>query len=116
MIHSSSRTTISEDEVADTDKAKWRVLYVEGNADSTIGGSYFSLLFLVAGLDQTRFTPLVVFAKENSLIPRFHATGARTLIVPAVMRARASGSSGWTRTRARRCSWGCGTRTFRRSK
>ena len=101
MIHSSSRTTISEDEVADTDKAKWRVLYVEGNADSTIGGSYFSLLFLVAGLDQTRFTPLVVFAKENSLIPRFHATGARTLIVPAVMRARASGPLGRLLAQAR---------------
>ena len=75
----------------DTDKAKRRVLYVEGNEDGTIGGSYFSLLFLVAGLDQTRFTPLVVFATENSLLPRFRATGARTLIVPAAERARASG-------------------------
>jgi glycosyltransferase involved in cell wall biosynthesis len=75
----------------DTDKAKRRLLFVEGNEDGTIGGSYFSLLFLVAGLDQTRFTPLVVFATENSLVPRFRATGARTLIVPAAERERASG-------------------------
>jgi glycosyltransferase involved in cell wall biosynthesis len=77
--------------VADNDKPKTHVLYVEGNTDSTIGGSYFSLLFLVAGLDQSRFTPLVVFARENSLLPSFRATGARTLIVPGVERARASG-------------------------
>jgi glycosyltransferase involved in cell wall biosynthesis len=65
----------------DTDKAKRRLLYVEGSDDGTIGGSHFSLLFLVSGLDQTRFTPLVVFATENALLPRFQATGARTLIV-----------------------------------
>ena len=49
-----------------------RILYVEGNVDGTIGGSYLSLLFLVSGLDRTRFDPLVVFARENKLIPRFH--------------------------------------------
>jgi glycosyltransferase involved in cell wall biosynthesis len=76
----------------DTDKAKRRVLYVEGNDDGTIGGSYFSLLYLVAGLDQSRFTPLVVFATENSLLPRFTATGARTLIVPGAGRAPVSGT------------------------
>jgi glycosyltransferase involved in cell wall biosynthesis len=65
----------------DTDKATRRLLYVEGSDDGTIGGSHFSLLFLVSGLDQTRFTPLVVFATENALLPRFQATGARTLIV-----------------------------------
>jgi glycosyltransferase involved in cell wall biosynthesis len=70
------------------------VLFVEGNDDGTIGGSYFSLLFLVSGLDQTRFTPLVVFATENSLVPRFQATGARTLIVPVDVRARLSGRLG----------------------
>lgn len=80
----------------DTDKAKRkrRLLYVEGNDDGTIGGSYFSLLFLVSGLDQTRFTPLVVFATENSLLPRFRATGARTLIVPCGGRTRLSGRLG----------------------
>ena len=62
--------------------AKQRMLYVEGNLDGTIGGSYFSLLFLVAGLDRTRFEPIVVFATPNSLLPRFEAAGVRTLIVP----------------------------------
>jgi glycosyltransferase involved in cell wall biosynthesis len=87
--------------VADTDKAKWHILYVEGNANRTIGGSYFSLLFLVAGLDQTRFTPLVAFATENSLLPRFRATGARTLIVPAIERVLASGPLGRLLAKAR---------------
>jgi glycosyltransferase involved in cell wall biosynthesis len=62
--------------------AKQRMLYVEGNVDGTIGGSYFSLLFLVSGLDRTRFEPIVVFAAENGLLPRFAAEGIRTLIVP----------------------------------
>ncbi len=84
----------------DTDKARQRVLYVEGNDDGTIGGSYFSLLFLVSGLDRTRFTPIVVFATENTLLPRFHAAGARTLIVPVGVRARAAGRLGRLFTRA----------------
>jgi glycosyltransferase involved in cell wall biosynthesis len=85
----------------DTDKAKRRVLYVEGNDDGTIGGSYFSLLFLVSGLDRTRFEPLVVFAAENSLVPRFQATGAQTLIVPVGARPRLSGRLGRLLARAR---------------
>ena len=88
--------------MVDTDKVKRHVLYVEGNADGTIGGSYFSLLFLVAGLDQTRFAPLVVFSTENSLLPRFRATGARTLIVPGIERARASGPLGRLIAKARK--------------
>ena len=83
----------------DTDKAKRRVLYVEGNADGTIGGSYFSLLFLVSGLDQTRFTPIVAFARENALLPRFQATGARTLILPVGARPRAASRLGRLRDR-----------------
>jgi glycosyltransferase involved in cell wall biosynthesis len=67
-----------------------RIVYVEGNVDGTIGGSYFSLLFLVSGLDRARFEPLVVFAADNSLVPRYNAAGIRTIIhappKPAVMR------------------------------
>jgi len=70
------------------------MLYVEGNEDGTIGGSYFSLLFLVSGLDRTQFAPLVVFAAENSLQPRFHAAGVPTRIVPPVPPARAPGPLG----------------------
>lgn len=63
-----------------SDRSARRILYVEGNVDGTIGGSYFSLLFLVSGLDRTRFDPLVVFARENTLIPRFHERNVRTMI------------------------------------
>lgn len=59
-----------------------RVLYVEGNPDGTVGGSYFSLLFLVRGLDRQRYEPIVVFAADNPLIPRFHAAGIETRVVP----------------------------------
>lgn len=68
-----------------------RVLYVEGNVDGTIGGSYFSLFFLVSALDRRRYEPLVVFAADNSLRPRFEERNVRTLVRPparpVVMRA-----------------------------
>jgi glycosyltransferase involved in cell wall biosynthesis len=57
-----------------------RVLYVEGNVDGTIGGSFFSLLFLVSGLDRSRYEPIVLFAVPNELQPRFHAAGIRTVV------------------------------------
>ena len=50
-----------------------RVLYVEGNDDGTVGGSYFSLLFLVENLDRTRFAPTVVFHRSHALQARFEA-------------------------------------------
>ena len=59
------------------------VLFCEGNIDDTIGGSYFSLLFLVAGLDKSRFSPTVVFHKDNNLIPQFEETGATVCVAPA---------------------------------
>ncbi len=57
-----------------------KILYVEGNIDGTVGGSYFSLLFLASGLDRNRFQPTVVFARENSLIPTYESRGVRVLI------------------------------------
>ena len=59
-----------------------RILFCEGNIDGTIGGSYFSLLFLVAGLDRSRFEPIVVFRCSNSLISRYNESGIRTLVIP----------------------------------
>jgi glycosyltransferase involved in cell wall biosynthesis len=59
-----------------------RILYVEGNVDGTVGGSFFSLLFLVSGLDRTRFEPVVAFAADNALRPRFHAASITTLVHP----------------------------------
>jgi glycosyltransferase involved in cell wall biosynthesis len=71
-----------------------RILYVEGNVDGTIGGSYFSLLFLVSGLDRARFDPLVVFARENTLIPRFHARNVPTMVCPPARPVRWGGALG----------------------
>jgi glycosyltransferase involved in cell wall biosynthesis len=51
------------------------VLYVELNLDGTIGGSYFSLLYLVSGIDRARFEPRVIFASPNRLIPTFREAG-----------------------------------------
>jgi glycosyltransferase involved in cell wall biosynthesis/O-antigen/teichoic acid export membrane protein len=76
------------------DRPGTRILYVEGNVDGTIGGSYLSLLFLVSGLDRTRFDPLVVFARENKLIPRFQERNVRTLIHPLARTVRWPGSVG----------------------
>ncbi len=71
-----------------------RVLYFEGNAFGTVGGSYFSLLYLVSGLDRRRYEPLVVFAAENALLPRFHSAGVRTLIRPMATATRLPGKIG----------------------
>ena len=59
-----------------------RVVYLEGNVDGTIGGSYYSLLYLVKGLDRARYAPLVVFYTEHSLMGRFHEAGVDTVILP----------------------------------
>ncbi len=59
-----------------------RVLYCESNADGTIGGSYFSLLYLIQGLDKSRYRPTVVFQRDHVLMDEFRATGAEILIWP----------------------------------
>jgi glycosyltransferase involved in cell wall biosynthesis len=66
-----------------------RILYVEGNSDGTIGGSFFSLLFLVKNLDRSRFAPVVVFSNENALIPQFQSVGAEIVIRPLAAPVRA---------------------------
>jgi len=71
-----------------------RVLYVEGNVDGTVGGSYFSLLYLVCNLDRARYEPIVVFAADTALLPRFHAAGIRTLIRPLPPAVRLRGPLG----------------------
>ena len=59
-----------------------RILYVDSNVDGTIGGAYFSLLYLVTGLDRKRYEPLVVFSAPTALAPQFEAAGAQTLVRP----------------------------------
>lgn len=57
-----------------SDKQK-RILYCESNIDGTIGGSFYSLLYLVEGVDKSLYHPLVVFYTNNSLIPRYREAG-----------------------------------------
>ena len=71
-----------------------RILYVEGNVDGTVGGSYFSLLYLVSNLDRSRFDPTVVFAADTALMPQFHAAGVRTAIRPMAPASRLGGAAG----------------------
>lgn len=59
-----------------------RILYVDGNLDGTVGGSYFSLFYLVTGLDVRRFRPLVLFMKDHALVPDYRAAGIDTRIRP----------------------------------
>jgi glycosyltransferase involved in cell wall biosynthesis len=57
-----------------------RILFCENNVDSTVGGSYYSLLYLVKGLDRTRYRPTVVFYSDHILVGAFRETGAEVLI------------------------------------
>jgi glycosyltransferase involved in cell wall biosynthesis len=50
---------------------KIKIAYCEGNTDGTIGGSYYSLLFLVESLDKSRFDPIVIFRNQHGLWHRF---------------------------------------------
>jgi glycosyltransferase involved in cell wall biosynthesis len=59
-----------------------RILYVEGNTDGTVGGSYYILLDLVRGLDRARFEPVVMFTHENIVAERLREAGVRVLVVP----------------------------------
>jgi glycosyltransferase involved in cell wall biosynthesis len=56
------------------------VLFCETNPDGTIGGSFYSLLYLVKGLDKTRFAPLVLFQRSHGLLDAFRAAGAETIV------------------------------------
>lgn len=63
-------------------RAAVNILFCESNVDGTIGGSYFSLLYLVKGLDRSRFRPTVVFYREHSLLGAFRDAGAETIVWP----------------------------------
>lgn len=59
-----------------------RVLYCETNVDGTIGGSYFSLLYLVRGLDRSRYAPIALFYREHGLLQAFRDAGAEVIVWP----------------------------------
>ena len=50
--------------------------------DGTIGGSYYSLLYLIRGLDRARYEPLVVFYTAHRLLDAFRDAGAETIVWP----------------------------------
>jgi glycosyltransferase involved in cell wall biosynthesis len=55
---------------------------LEGNADGTVGGSYFLMLDLVRSLDRSRFEPVVAFHRENFLEDSFRECGVEVLVLP----------------------------------
>ena len=59
-----------------------RILYCEHNVDGTVGGSYYSLLYLVKGLDRTRYEPIVVFYAPHALLSAFADAGVETHVWP----------------------------------
>jgi glycosyltransferase involved in cell wall biosynthesis len=59
-----------------------RILYIEGNTDGTVGGSYFLMYDLVSRLDRTRFEPIVGFHRDNYLVEKFRALGVETIVFP----------------------------------
>ncbi len=77
-----------------------RILYVEGNVDGTVGGSYFSLLHLVSGLDRSKYEPVVVFAAPTPLAAQFEAAGARTLVRPLAPAVKLRGPIGRSLSKA----------------
>ena len=57
-----------------------RILYCESNCDGTIGGSFFSLFYLVEGLNKEEFEPRVIFYTNNTLIPTYRNAGIKTIV------------------------------------
>ena len=57
-----------------------KILFIEGNTDGTIGGSYFSLLYLVRNLNQNKYKPTVAFYSKHPLVSDFRKTGANVVI------------------------------------
>jgi glycosyltransferase involved in cell wall biosynthesis len=62
--------------------ARQRIFYYEGNPDGTVGGSYFSLLYLVERIDRNRYEPIVGFRREIPFVQRFREAGIDVRIVP----------------------------------
>ena len=58
------------------------VLYVEGNIDQTIGGSYYSLYYLVRELDRTRYKSHVIFFNTHDLIVEFQNICDNVIVLP----------------------------------
>jgi len=57
-----------------------RILFCETNIDGTIGGSYYSLLYLVKGLDRSRYHTTVLFYAEHALMPAFREAADEVVV------------------------------------
>lgn len=57
------------------------ILFVERNTDGTVGGSHHSLLYLVQGLDRSKFGVTVVFYQENRMIGQFERAGCKVIVL-----------------------------------
>lgn len=55
-----------------------KILYCENNVDGTVGGSYYSLLYLVKNVDRQKYHPVVVFYTEHTLLPAYREAGVET--------------------------------------
>lgn len=56
-------------------KMKKKILFIEQNTDGTIGGSHYCLLYLIDGLDKTKYEPIVLFYENHNLISDFEFIG-----------------------------------------
>ena len=72
-----------------------RVLLIEVNEDGTTGGSHQALLDLVARLDRTRWTPVVLCYQDNTFVARYRAAGAEVHTWDAVRRAERAVRGPW---------------------
>jgi L-malate glycosyltransferase len=76
-----------------------RILYVEGNRDGTVGGSYYSLLFLLEHLDRARFEAILILRRDTVLMPRFKAAARTVRIIergkPVQLPLRRAPLVGW---------------------
>ena len=59
---------------------KKRILYIESNRDGTVGGSYYSLFYLVRGLNKDLFQPIVMFYEGNPLIGKFRELAIEVVV------------------------------------
>ena len=48
-----------------------KILFIESNRDNTVGGSYYSLLYLMQGLNKSKYELHIIFCQDNMLVPEF---------------------------------------------
>ena len=53
---------------------------MEQNIDGTVGGSYFSLLYLIERLNRQKYEPYVIFYNVHTLVDNFRNAGCKVII------------------------------------